>query len=231
MIDISAAREGVNRRDITNVCLLRTEHNIADAMTKFSSNSALQSLLKSYLVDHPVEQYVVDPLPYEKYLSLSNTPCFHRSETIPNHSGLVPRRELLRWPCHKTIQHHPKSIFCQKRICSHHTRSSDITQEHSSLRSRAQTHLLPLEEQSPDDDLHVKPGRPRPVAANIRHPPPMTTAMHDFFGQENRSEGLGSRFGSCHRYASPPPPPQHLPYLYHGGTLGRASPLPQTTYH
>jgi hypothetical protein len=66
MIDILAAREGFNRRDITNVCLIRSEHNIADAMTKFSSNRALHSLLKSHRVDHQVEQYVVDPLPYEK---------------------------------------------------------------------------------------------------------------------------------------------------------------------
>jgi hypothetical protein len=66
MIDVSAAREGFNRRDITNVCLIRSEHNIADAMTKIKSNRALHSPLKSHSVDHPAEQYVVDPLPYEK---------------------------------------------------------------------------------------------------------------------------------------------------------------------
>jgi hypothetical protein len=74
MIDISAAREGVNRRDITNVCFIRSEHNIADALTKFSSNNALQSLPKYHRVDHSVEQKVFDPLPYEKCPFPSNTP-------------------------------------------------------------------------------------------------------------------------------------------------------------
>jgi hypothetical protein len=63
MIDISAAREGFTRRDITNVCLIRSEHNVADAMTKLASNAALLHILKSNRVNHPIEQYVVDPLP------------------------------------------------------------------------------------------------------------------------------------------------------------------------
>jgi hypothetical protein len=59
----SAAREGFTRRDITNVCLIRSEYNVADAMTKLASNAALLHILKSNRVNHPIEQYVVDPLP------------------------------------------------------------------------------------------------------------------------------------------------------------------------
>jgi hypothetical protein len=40
MIEIAAAREGFNGRDITKVCLIGSEHHIVDAMTKLSSNSA-----------------------------------------------------------------------------------------------------------------------------------------------------------------------------------------------
>jgi hypothetical protein len=83
MIDISAVREGFNRRDIRNVRLIRSAYNIADVTTKFSSNSALQNLLKSHRVDHPVEQYVVNPLPYVKYPFPSNTPLLASEQKKP----------------------------------------------------------------------------------------------------------------------------------------------------
>jgi hypothetical protein len=54
MIGIAAAREGFNRRDITNVCLIRSEHNVADAMTKLNSNPALHRLLVTHHVKHPI---------------------------------------------------------------------------------------------------------------------------------------------------------------------------------
>jgi hypothetical protein len=61
MIDISAAREGLNRHDITNICLISSEDNIADSMTKLSSNSSLHRLLLHHTIDHKILQYVVDP--------------------------------------------------------------------------------------------------------------------------------------------------------------------------
>jgi hypothetical protein len=61
MIDISAAREGFNRHDITNICLISSEDNIADSMTKLSSNNALHRLLLHHTLDHKILQYVVDP--------------------------------------------------------------------------------------------------------------------------------------------------------------------------
>lgn len=61
MIDISAAREGFNRHDITNICLISSEDNIADSMTKLSSNNALHRLLLHHVLDHKILQYVVDP--------------------------------------------------------------------------------------------------------------------------------------------------------------------------
>jgi hypothetical protein len=61
MIDISAAREGFNRHDITNICLISSEDNIADSMTKQSSNNALHRLLMHHKIGHKVLQYVLDP--------------------------------------------------------------------------------------------------------------------------------------------------------------------------
>jgi transposase InsO family protein len=61
MIDLSAAREGFNRHDITIICLISSEDNIADAMTKLSSNNALQRLLTLHLINPKILQYVVDP--------------------------------------------------------------------------------------------------------------------------------------------------------------------------
>jgi Reverse transcriptase (RNA-dependent DNA polymerase) len=61
MIDISAAREGFNRGDISNICLINSEDNIADPMTKLSPNPALQQLLSRHVIDHKILQYVIDP--------------------------------------------------------------------------------------------------------------------------------------------------------------------------
>jgi hypothetical protein len=68
MIDTSAAREGFNRHEITNVCLIRSEYNVADAVTKLSSNHALHRFIKTHRVDHSVEQYVFDPSPHGQSL-------------------------------------------------------------------------------------------------------------------------------------------------------------------
>jgi hypothetical protein len=60
MIEISAAREGFNPHDITNICLISSEENIADSMTKLSSNNALHRILFHHTLDHKILQYVVD---------------------------------------------------------------------------------------------------------------------------------------------------------------------------
>jgi hypothetical protein len=60
-IDLSAAREDFARRNVTNICLIRSEDNIADPMTKLASNHALHHLISTHVVHHKILQYVVDP--------------------------------------------------------------------------------------------------------------------------------------------------------------------------
>jgi transposase InsO family protein len=97
MIDISAAREGFNRRDITNVCLIRSEHNVADAMTKFSSNNALNRLLETHMVQHPVEQYVVDPLPHKGHHAVPIRPLEAKTSGKPDPVH-TPRKDPSQTP-------------------------------------------------------------------------------------------------------------------------------------
>jgi hypothetical protein len=61
MLDLYAAREAYKNRELDNIALIRSEHNVADAMKKVSGNEALLKVLKSHKVNHPVVQYVVSP--------------------------------------------------------------------------------------------------------------------------------------------------------------------------
>jgi hypothetical protein len=62
MIDLSAAREGFARRDVTNIFLIRSEDNIAEPMTKLASNHALHHPISTNAVSHKILEYVVDPV-------------------------------------------------------------------------------------------------------------------------------------------------------------------------
>jgi hypothetical protein len=61
MIDIHAVREAYRRKELHNVALIRSEYNIADAMTKVPGNAALLQCLRTHQVRHHVEQYVIEP--------------------------------------------------------------------------------------------------------------------------------------------------------------------------
>jgi hypothetical protein len=61
MLDLCAAREAYKNREIDNIALIRSEHNVADAMTKVSGNEALLKMLKSHRLNHAVVQHVVAP--------------------------------------------------------------------------------------------------------------------------------------------------------------------------
>jgi hypothetical protein len=52
--------EAYNDRKISNIALIRSEHNAADAMTKIAQNAALQEILHAHRVSHPLEQYLID---------------------------------------------------------------------------------------------------------------------------------------------------------------------------
>jgi hypothetical protein len=57
MLDIYADREACKRGDLDNIALIRTQYNVADAMTKVPGNNALLTLLMTHKVDHPVVQF------------------------------------------------------------------------------------------------------------------------------------------------------------------------------
>jgi hypothetical protein len=59
MLDIYAAREAYRNREMDNICLIRSEYNVADAMTKAPGNSALLKTIQTHFIYHPVVQYVI----------------------------------------------------------------------------------------------------------------------------------------------------------------------------
>jgi hypothetical protein len=61
MLDIYAARKSYRNREMDNLVLIRSQHNVADAMTKISGNESLINVLQTHRVDDPVVQFVLDP--------------------------------------------------------------------------------------------------------------------------------------------------------------------------
>lgn len=70
MVDIAAVHEAYNQRLISNIAFIKKEHNVADALTKIKSNDALLRMLRLHILNHPVEQYVVD-----NFIALTATVC------------------------------------------------------------------------------------------------------------------------------------------------------------
>lgn len=63
MIDLLAASEAYSRLEISDIGLVRTHHNPADALTKVGRCNALERIIELGVVDHPVEQWVIRPAP------------------------------------------------------------------------------------------------------------------------------------------------------------------------
>ena len=61
LIDVAAAREACNRREISNVGLVTSDNNIADSLTKVKPSGALELLLATGVDRTPVEQWVIQP--------------------------------------------------------------------------------------------------------------------------------------------------------------------------
>ena len=59
MIEIASAREAYLNGLVVNIGLLLWEHNPADSLTKIEGNNALDKLLRTHRLDHPVQQYVI----------------------------------------------------------------------------------------------------------------------------------------------------------------------------
>jgi hypothetical protein len=97
MVDLAAARQGFRKRDITNVCLIRSEQNVADAMTNFSANSSLLQLIKSHCINHPIEQCVLE---YDR--------IHERAETSQQVREFLPESRT-----HSAQPHHPEDHSAQ----------------------------------------------------------------------------------------------------------------------
>lgn len=61
LIDIAGLRESYNRQEISNLGLVATEDNMADAMTKLRCGGALDRLLSTGIDSTPVVQWVIRP--------------------------------------------------------------------------------------------------------------------------------------------------------------------------
>ena len=59
MIDIAAAQDAYNKHEISNVGLVKSEHNIADGLTKPGLCSALNTMLRTGVDNNPVQQWII----------------------------------------------------------------------------------------------------------------------------------------------------------------------------
>jgi hypothetical protein len=59
MVDVAVARQAYHNSIISNIGLIKSCCNPADGLTKVGCNPALANLLRTHLIDHPVEQYVL----------------------------------------------------------------------------------------------------------------------------------------------------------------------------
>ena len=58
MIDIFCLREAYRNGDLANLGCIRAQHNIADAQTKDLKSSALNDVLRTHIINTPVQQRV-----------------------------------------------------------------------------------------------------------------------------------------------------------------------------
>ena len=59
MLDIYAAREGNKAQDISNIGFVRSNHNLADCLTKKMNQEALKKLLHTEKLHAKVEQLII----------------------------------------------------------------------------------------------------------------------------------------------------------------------------
>lgn len=59
MIDLKSVKESYDKNEIADIAFIRSEFNIADALTKIKKHSILIETLMHGKLDHPVEQWIV----------------------------------------------------------------------------------------------------------------------------------------------------------------------------
>ena len=68
IIDIRAARAAYSEREISNIFLISSNVNPADALTKQKPNPALLNVLETNNLRHSIRQYVVEPAEPRRYI-------------------------------------------------------------------------------------------------------------------------------------------------------------------
>lgn len=61
MIYINSAREAYREKKIANVALFHSDYNSADSLTKMKGNGAMEKLMETNKVSHPIRQWVIQP--------------------------------------------------------------------------------------------------------------------------------------------------------------------------
>jgi hypothetical protein len=59
LLDVYAVREAYSCREIDNLALIRSEYNVADALTNIDGNDALQQMLRCGMIEHPIGDFVI----------------------------------------------------------------------------------------------------------------------------------------------------------------------------
>ena len=61
MVDLLATRNAYANQEISNILLIPSEFNPADALTKLKHNNSLRRLIETAVIDHPISQYIIEP--------------------------------------------------------------------------------------------------------------------------------------------------------------------------
>lgn len=60
MIEIAEARQAYNGKETDSIAILESKYNTSDAKTKIKPKDALNNLLTTYKLSHPIRKYIID---------------------------------------------------------------------------------------------------------------------------------------------------------------------------
>ena len=59
MIDLQTVKDSYDKKEIESVSFVRSEYNVADALTKVKKASTLIEVMRTGKIDHPIEQWII----------------------------------------------------------------------------------------------------------------------------------------------------------------------------
>ena len=68
MVDLHIARAAYAGREISNIALIPSCANPADALTKLHPNNALRNILLTSVIKHPISQYIIEPTTARRFI-------------------------------------------------------------------------------------------------------------------------------------------------------------------